>query len=101
MTDTASKSNDTAAKPQLTRIPLDAVWFPAEEPMDLPGGNAIQPMLNFGLPKVKGRQYFLGYFVPSYQVVDIEWYRKEGDEAEYFSIPMSAVKKIKRSSKKA
>jgi hypothetical protein len=98
MTDTASKSNDTAAKPQLTRIPLDAVWF--IEQIDLPGGNAIQPMVSFGPAKVKGRQYFQGYFVPSYQVIDIEWYLKEGDEPQYLSVPMSRVVKMKRSTKK-
>lgn len=96
--DTKQQSNDV--KPQLTRIALDAVWFPADEPQDFAGGNAIAPMLNFGTAKQKGRQYFLGYFVPSYQVVDIEWYRKEGDEPEYYSVPMSAVKKMKRSPKK-
>ena len=94
MSNEQQKQND--AKPQLTRIPLDAVWFPTEQFHDFPGGNSIQPMLCFGAPKQKGRQYFLGYFVPSYQVVEIEWYRKEGDEAEFFMIPMSAVKKIKR-----
>jgi hypothetical protein len=93
------KSNENAPKPQLTRIPLDQAWFTGNEGLDFPGGNAITHSLVFGQPKVKGRQYFLGYFVPSYQVVDIEYYRGE-EEPEMFSVPMSAVRKIKRSTKK-
>jgi hypothetical protein len=89
--------NNEAPKP-LTRIPLDQVWF--EGTQDLPGGNAIQETCVFGLPKVKGRQYFLGWFVPSYQVVQIEFYaRGETAEPDTFDVPMSAVRKTKRSKK--
>lgn len=95
MSNEAAAKNDAAAKPQLTRIQLDRVEFNGTQ--DFPGGNGIQPALNFGPPKAKGRQFFLGWFVPSYQVVTIEWYRQEGTEPEVFDVPMSGVAKTKRS----
>ena len=88
-------------QPKLTRIPLDQVTFLSGKEPDLPGGNANAPAVNFGPAKVKGRQFFLGYFVPSYQVIDIEWYRTEDDDPEHFAIPMSSVKRFKRSPKKS
>lgn len=94
----SNENGSNGSRPQLTRIPLDRVWFTIEQ--DFPGGNAIQPSIEFGQPKVKGRQFFLGYFVPSYQVVDIEWYRNEDTDAEHFSIPVSAVKRMKRGAAK-
>ena len=93
------KNNDSAPKPQLTRIPLEQVWFRGDEGVDFPGGNAIQHGLIFGPPKHKGHQYFLGYFVPSYQVVTVEYYSRGEEEPEVFDVPMSSVKKTKRAKK--
>lgn len=96
------KNNDNAPntpKPQLTRIPLDQVTFTAGNEQDLPGLGAVAPSVAFGLPKVAGRQYYLGFFVPSYQVVDIEYHRPK-EEPLMFMVPLTAIRAMKRNTKK-
>lgn len=81
------------AKPQITRLPLLQIWL--ADSQDFPGGHAIQSSLLFGKPKIKGRQYFMGWFVPSYQVVEIEWYANEDAKPDRLGVPMASVKKYK------
>jgi hypothetical protein len=86
-------STDVPPRPQLTRIPLSQFWL--HEQTDFPGGYAMQSSLLLGKPKVSGRPYFLGWFVPSYQVIEIEWHAKEGESPDRMGVPMAAVKKYK------
>ena len=95
----STDNKNETTKPQLTRLQLDRVWFTEEQ--DFPGGNnSITPSLIFGVAKQKNRQYFLGWFVPSFQVVQIEWYQDDEHEPELFSVPMSSVKRVKHSARK-
>lgn len=76
---------------QPTRIPVSKVWF--HGPMDLPGGNSIAEVVVCGPAKIVGRQYFLAYFIPAHQVIELEWYRDSNSEPERDRISMSYVKR--------
>jgi len=57
------------------RIALERVWF--KEVQDFPGGNGVAPSVIVEPQKHAGRQFFKAFFVPSFQIVEVEWYQDE------------------------
>lgn len=57
--------------------------------MDLPG-NAQVKFVTCG-QTAAGRQYFLAYFVPAHQVIELEHYKHEKAEPFRRRIPISAT----------
>lgn len=75
-----------------TKIPVTRVWL--REQIDMPGGHAIMERLDCLPQTAPGRQFFVGRFVPAYQVIEIEWYKTEKTEPYRTAIPLAFVKRF-------
>jgi hypothetical protein len=77
--------------PKAFRIPLTRIVL--NEAEDLPGGNSIAHDIDFAPPK-PGRQYFIGFFVPAWQVIECFYFKTDKTEPVRFLLPLARVKRI-------
>lgn len=74
------------------RIKLSLVDF--RESQDFPGGNSLAWQIDCGPQKAKGRQFFVGWFIPAWQVIELEWYADEKTKPRRFMLPMALIKRF-------
>lgn len=74
------------------RIKLSTVHFHDSE--DFPGGNTLQYSLDCTGPKVQGRQFFVGWFIPAWQIVEIEYHANDKAPPRVFRYPVARIKRF-------
>lgn len=91
---TKSEATKQETKPSaqgLTKIPVTKVWL--REQLDLPGGNVME-RLDCLPQKAPGRSFYIAFFVPSHQVIELQWWKTEKTEPHLTRLPLSFVKKF-------
>jgi hypothetical protein len=73
-----------------TRIPVRKIWLHEGVVVTFFGGRTFMNAIDCSPQSTPGREFGVAYFVPSQQVLEVEWYRNERTEPYRKRIPVGS-----------